>query len=225
MSSFCNVPQSALAAAAGAQCQWPRGSVVRWAAVKWPPGWSEAEFVNTLKASWNAWEAVCGFRTELVSNAKTANIVVQTRRIDGPAGVLAEAELPCGNVTSITQLGVWFDDSEQRWVDAINMSGGMIDLRRVAIHEFGHSAGMGHAPDGQRDIMAPTISDLRAPGPWSTPQMVSRYGETAGEPPDKPPDDTPDCTNCLRALTQILDSEDGKRFLRSATGLIESFTK
>lgn len=188
--SFCNVPEHVVGQANGRLCQWPRGHVVTWTVTGLLPGWTREQLVEVYGRAWLAWTSVSGLKTQFVEQVKQANIEVTSRAIDGPAGVLAEAELPCGNVTPSTRLRCWFDNREQKWVDAINVGGiGAVDLLRVAIHEFGHNLGHGHDTDGRTNsIMDPAVSHLRDPQQVDIQRQIERYGEPVAMPdPTEPP--------------------------------------
>lgn len=202
------------AQAARGQCQWPRGMVVRWTVQDPTPPFSKTQMKEILTLAWSGWEAVCGIRAQWVSQAARANVVVTHRRIDGAGGVLAEAQLPCGNAGDSTQLGVWNDTGDD-WVVSKNMDGRMIDLLRVDMHEFGHSLGLGHAPERSRNLMAPSISSIRSPqNGWDIPQSQARYGPPSETPPDEPPT-PPDVDQCVETIQKCLDGRqaaiDGNR--------------
>ena len=176
---FCRVPDLAIRSANSRLCRWPRGQKVTWTVANPVGRFSREQLQTVYQAAWDAWESVCGVATEHVTSTTSANVVITSRVIDGDGGVLAEAQLPCGAVTARTQLQVWFDLSE-RWVLTEAMPNQMIDLLRVAAHEFGHSLGIGHAPRSSENLMAPTVSHVREPMVWDIEQAVRRYGPPEG---------------------------------------------
>lgn len=183
MSVFCNVPQ----AMQGREelgtrrlFQWPRGHVITWHVDQAPRGFDRTEAQQHFKTAFDLWEAVCGVRYKFVTNARLANLFITTRRIDGPAGVLAEAELPMPGTNATSQYRVWFD--EEFWTIAENWQGaGRFPLITVAAHEFGHSSGLGHDEDGRTNaLMDPSVSNISTPQDSDIAEMVARYGEKSG---------------------------------------------
>ncbi|MEM7394147.1 MAG: matrixin family metalloprotease, partial [Verrucomicrobiota bacterium] len=72
---------------------------------------------------------------------------------DGPGGVLAYAFIP-NDVAPEPLAGNAHYDPSEGWVDFPSVAGNEIDLRSVALHEFGHSLGLGHS-EVNTAIMAP----------------------------------------------------------------------
>lgn len=206
MSSYCNTPD---VRAMGAHlCQWPRGHVLTWNFVGGIAGFSRAEVLATFSDAWKLWENVSGVRTKYDDDA---NIVITTRRIDGPAGVLAEAQLPCGSIGPDSQLHVWFDRGD-RWVNSANPPSGQMDLFRVAVHEFGHSLGIGHETSSEPAIMDPTVSHIRTLQPWDIAEVQKRYGAKSDPAPPKPePPDDPEWEWVEKHVTAV---EQGKTVTR-----------
>jgi len=181
METFCKVTESAMAA--GRMCQWPRGRVITWRIDQVPEEFSDAEYVGIVETACALWEAKSGVRLERTYNQ--SDIVLLTRRIDSEFGVLAEAELPCGNPVGRT-FRLWMDTSEQ-WVNAQNPPARSMDALRVLAHELGHSLGLGHAPQGSANLMAPSVSSIRGPQQWDVDQAVARYGLPSATPGDDDP--------------------------------------
>lgn len=187
MPGFCNVPDAITTEANRQLCHWPKGMPVRWAVEAMPHGWSLAAWIELCDASFTAWNAVCGSKFVKAKSSQRPNVIVTTRRIDGPAGVLAEAELPCGRVSEASTLRVWFDTGDS-FVSAVNPPRGKIDALAVATHEFGHTAGIGHAPNGEDAIMAAMYQPgSRSLLNWDIAQAVMRYGAPSTPPPIEPP--------------------------------------
>lgn len=181
MSRFCNVADQVTAFAGQAVCRW-RHAPITWTVVETLDGFSRDDLVSVYTEAWRDWSDACGVRIEYVADASRANIHIGARHIDRQYGTLAEAELPCGNVTPNTRLRVWFDEGEN-WVVAANPPPGKIDLMRVAIHEFGHSLGIGHNPDGIANaIMDPSVSHIRRVQAWDIAQAQARYGQPSSTP-------------------------------------------
>lgn len=189
MPGYCNVSETLANSAQANLCRWPAGMPqIRWTVVAGLPGFATQSLVQCYESAFTAWSLVCGVKFAYVPQQNSANILVGSRRIDGPAGVLAEAELPCGRITSSSQLRVWMDNSES-WVVAENAPRGKMDLLGTSAHEFGHSLGIGHNMDpNTRALMDPTKSIIRAPQNWDMMQAVMRYGTPGTAPPSKPDD-------------------------------------
>lgn len=207
MSIFCNVPMNASQRNAAGQYQgWAPGHVLTYGISQAPPGLSMPDFRDVVKANFATWQRHCGLRAEYRSNPRTANIHIYTRRIDGPEGILAQAELPQYRQAA-GQLGRWFDTQERKWVIKANPGPGEMDILRVDLHEGGHNLGLGHAPqDGSpADLMDPRVSHIREPqADWDIPQIRFRY---PGQPTPDPVDPTkPKLGGCLGLLAELLEA-------------------
>lgn len=161
---------------------WARGYRVRWGVVEGIGGFSARETVDIMRAAFDSWAAVCGFLHEYSTNSRAWNVEIRQRRIDGAFGTLAEAQLPVSSQARTNpqalRLRQWYDTSE-RWTLAEGNTGQQIDLLRTAAHETGHTIGMGHAPSGSNNLMAPSLGLLRGPGDWGKRESLRRYGEPA----------------------------------------------
>jgi hypothetical protein len=179
---FCAVPKEALRRAAEVDCQWPRGYEPTWKIESVPNGFTTETFKLACEMAWSIWEDAYNVKTHFVETG-FANWPIRSIRIDGPGGVLARQFLPCGNVGSNSVLRMEVDVSES-YVNATNPSDRMIDLVETIGHEAGHFWGLGHVESPPRDIMNPFIQrpSMRAPGPWSGPEMSKRYGAVDEEP-------------------------------------------
>ena len=99
--------------------------------------------------------------------------------------------------------------------DALTNHGNAIDFRRVAVHEFGHVAGLGH-PFNDFAIMAPFIQDtVIAPQPDDIAGMNAIYGASLAFPiPDRNGNSDEEIVHVWRASTggtraRIVDSATG----------------
>lgn len=147
-------------------------------------GIDDAAIVATVKRAWDAWHAVCGIRVAMVPDAKSADIVVMGKRLDGSGNTLAQAELPCGQHR---QRSVEVDNQEP-WVTVIDPPRYRVSLVLTLIHEFGHSLGLVHGPPG--NIMQATYdSSIKAPRAWDIAEVQSRYGAAPITPTPTDPDE------------------------------------
>ena len=138
-----------------------------------------------LKAAAGAWPKVANVRVEEVLVEEQADLVIRCVDLGGPYGVLADCELPGPKVQHMRL------DSTESWVVHLgqDVPANLIDLYRVAVHEWGHAWGMGHAPQGSPNLMSPTYSrSIWVPQGWERDQMVRGYGPPppAPEPPVVP---------------------------------------
>ena len=207
--SFCSVPEHALADAARNICQWPKGVVPTYSIAEKLDAFTDAEYLELCDEAWAPWEARSGFRVEYLDQPN-ANIILTTARIDGPFGILADMMLPCGNVTSRTQLVGRFDVGET-WVNADNPAGRMIDGIEVFRHEFGHAIGIGHWEQDDA-LMNPTISGNRRLRPWDIEQVVLRHGDPSETPG---PGGESACETMLRGMPCFATEESRKTALKA----------
>ena len=172
----------------GQVCKWPDGKVGVSLHGRLP-AISDDEFLGCIRWACTQVNAVCGaflFVAEVPGRVR-----VFVKRLDGPNGVLAQSELPCGPVTVCRQD---YDDSE-RWSSAgPPWAPGMVPLRLTFLHELLHALGVSHAPAGMTAVMAPILNTaLTTLQPWDKEQLVLRYGpKRATPPPDPRPDPVPD---------------------------------
>ena len=166
-------------------CRWPDNSVT-WCVIQELPGVPLDRLEAAITWGLDQWAKVCDIKPRKVDTARSARILVGSRRIDGPTGILAECELPCG----IPQVRLWFDVGE-RWTSDMTPQERAIVLPDVAWHELGHALGLGHAPQDTQNIMAPVYNWLVTdPGQWDIREAVVRYGRFVS-PPIVPPIPTP----------------------------------
>jgi hypothetical protein len=163
-------------------CKWPDGEIT-WDITAEINGLSRGQVQEGVTEALNRWKRVCGIRPVFTPGNPNARITIGSRGIDGPMGVLAESELPCGNVRRCRQ---WYDNGEP-W-GMFNGSGAnrLIDFIRVAMHELGHALGMGHI--GAGNLLAPTYSrNIWEAQAGDIAEMVARYGQPLPQKPDEPP--------------------------------------
>lgn len=161
-------------------CKWPDGNIT-WDIVAEIKGLTRLQVQEGITEAMNRWKKVCGIRPQFTPGNPDARIKVGSRSIDGPMGVLAESELPCGNVRQCRQ---WYDNGDPWALFDGAGNGNLIDFVRVATHELGHAFGMNHIGGG--NLLAPTYSrTIWTPQAGDIQEMQARYG-----PPDLVPPPT-----------------------------------
>lgn len=143
-------------------------------------GLTREQFDGTIRAAFDAWEAVCNVKFAEVASAALADLIIDTGRgagdnFDGPSGVLAWAFLPRPDGG---QLIMKFDLGEN-WV----VTGNGILILNVACHEFGHMLGLDHSRVSSA-LMAPIYSAGIAKPQQNddVPRIQSLFGKPAAAP-------------------------------------------
>jgi hypothetical protein len=197
----CGVPDHV---GAGRVCQWP-DTHLPYTILDLPPGVTEVELRAALQWAFSdsdGWSGVCGIEPVYEESARKARLLITTASMDGPSGVLADCMLPCGN---ISQALMRLDRSEA-WTTNLIPSQRQIVLAKVLRHEAGHGLGLGHAPDGSQNWMAPMYSsaDFQA-GAWEVSAMVRRYGRRRLKPvpPPTKPGGNVDSDSLMALLKQL----------------------
>lgn len=171
---FCGVSEEQFAIN-GVTYQWPRGSRITWGVDFSRLGTlSDMDCKDCFTAALQEISRCCDVSHAYVANARSANLLISTRRLDGAMGVLADCQIPVGNVTPDTQLLMRLDDSEG-WVISESPGPAQIDLYRVFLHEAEHGHGLGHKPANivepasspQSTAVRFAVSSRRTPGSWS----------------------------------------------------------
>lgn len=188
---FCGVTEEAFAIN-GVTYRWPRGSKLTWAIGFSSLGaLSDLDVKDVFATALKEISECCDVRHEMIGNLNAANIRVISQRLDGKSGVLADCEIPVGNVSANTSLRMRLDDSEN-WVLADNPAAGTIDLYRVVLHELLHGHGLGHKPASIQApaLIAPVYSPLlKHLQKADKDELVRRYGtpQQPPLPPEVPP--------------------------------------
>lgn len=177
--------------------QWPDPDLP-YAFESLPPGVSLEQAVAAAEWAYGrrgGWASVCGLRPRYTENARQARVLIGSRRIDGPGGVLADCYLPQPGTRQVKmQFDVgdgWAADLPQEMRDLVDAA---LELMPVALavnsravlyalvleHEGGHSIGLGHAPQNSPNVMAPAYNrnQLRF-GDWDIAEAQRRYGKPA----------------------------------------------
>jgi hypothetical protein len=176
---FCGVSEEQFAIS-GVTYAWPKNSHLTWSL-----GFSRLGTLTDLDLKGAYEEAfkeisnACAITHEYVANPRSANILVNVARLDGPSGVLADMQIPVGNVSvnSTTLLGR-IDDAEA-WGLFESPPAGKIDFYRVALHELLHAHGLGHKPANinAEALIAPMYNPrIRHLQPADKAELVRRYG-------------------------------------------------
>lgn len=189
---FCGVTHQEFAIG-GIRYQWPRNT----GKLLWSLGFSRLGELSDLDCKGAMIEAlgeisaVCNLDFEYTANDRVSHVHVIATRLDGPSGVLADMQIPVGNVSDTTQLRGRMDDGDAYGL-YVNPPSGKIDFYRVILHEWLHACGLGHQPasDGRPALIAPMYSTrIRNLQAADVGELQLRYGKREVAPP--PPPDVP----------------------------------
>lgn len=100
--------------------------------------------IEVFQGAWDRCCKVIQLDHAFTADAKTADVLIRTRPIDGSWGVLALSEYP--DPDNPVQRKQDFDSEEPFQAPAVNRW--HIDLNAVALHEVGHVLGIPHLPAG-----------------------------------------------------------------------------
>lgn len=188
-------------------CKWPMNQVTWFQAVQLAQ--LPADRVQAVFAlAHQQWADVCGIQPTNVADSSQANITARAGsgpadQLDGPGGILAYSELPCG-VAGNTQLHQVFD-ADENWVESM--------LLAVACHEIGHAYGLQHSTTG--NLMAPYYNPaITKPQAGDIQEMVARYGPPQPKPTPTPSPSPVDGEIVIPAGVQVIA---GKTFVVTIT--------
>src|SRR5262249_16265948 len=129
---FCRLPERL----DGSFCRWA-GRQIAWTITDLVPGIGEGEMRSLCTQAFGLGQAEADIEIAYTDNARTAQILIGSRWIDGPNVILAETELPCGNPD---QIHMWFDTGDT-WKTGDDQTHAIIFFL-VALHEAGHALGL-----------------------------------------------------------------------------------
>lgn len=179
---LCAVPNQL---GAGGVCKW-RKNRLTWSVTGSLPGLADSVWLDAIRLAWSYWEEVANIHAEYTENAAAADILIGTGHIDGPSGVLAWSEMPCGQ-SDPDRLNERYDTGERRWVVAVDPEPGQLDIVRVVAHELGHALGLPHFPAGSNALLAPQYStSIRRPRLLDIQAIQARYGPPVEIPAPNP---------------------------------------
>lgn len=201
---FCGVTEEQFAIN-GVTYQWPRGSKILWS-LNFPKlgTLSDMDLKDAISHALLEISGCCDFSHAYTADFDKANLQITKRNLDGAMGVLADCQIPVGNVGPGTQLLMRLDDSEG-WVISETPGQAEIDFYRVFLHEAEHGHGLGHKPSNvvEPALIAPIYSrTIRSLQQADKAELVRRYGVSAVVPPPLPPP--------AAKPVQVSVSQDGK---------------
>jgi len=158
------------------------------------PWMKRAELEAVIQRAADGWTTVCDFKAIRAANEASALWVFTVARMDGPGGVLADAQLPGGSRQQICRIDV-----------AENALSNLLEV--ILRHEIGHLMGLQHFPaNPPPELMEPTLNPKVAmPQKTEAALCVQWYGQPIAQPTPTP---TTPATDGLTCTVRLAD--DGK---------------
>ena len=175
---FCGVSEEHFAIN-GTTFQWPKGiKTLTWGVMFARLGnLSDMDMKDMLLHCFEEVATNCDLNFEYVAKADKANLYMVTEEMDGKSGVLADAQVPMGNVTQASRFRLRYDIGEA-WCISDNPPQGSIDAYRTSLHEILHLLGLGHKPVDVSlpALISPTYSrTIRNLQPVDIEELQRRY--------------------------------------------------
>ncbi len=177
-----------------------RNPECRWFLENTLPRWARDDVRAALADAAACWPKIAGVTAEEVTTPDQADLIIRCVNLGGPYGVLADCELPGPKIQHMRL------DTSEEWVVKLgaDVPKNMIDLNRVVRHEWGHFWGMGHAPQGSPNLMAPTYArTIWEPQSWEIQQMRQAYGIPKPPPAPLPPSAPKEVVIRIEGATRI----------------------
>lgn len=155
------------------------------------PGMSQASWKSVLKDALLMWTDNCGLTTDIVNNARDANLIIVSANIDGPSRVLADCELPTGIQRQPGRQLRCRVDAAESWATTVGRN--VLSAPLVLAHELGHGCGMNHIPVSVGEALLNPMYNDRLSGPTAVDvrEMVDRYGPKRTTTPPATPTPEP----------------------------------
>ncbi len=121
-----------------------------------PPTLSQAQVNAAIESAFDAWADVANISFQQTDTPGLRNSIdISFEPLDGRGDILAQAYFPDDVNSPVVAGDIQFDLSEN-WEIGNSLGRSAFDLVSVAVHEIGHSLGLGHSHD--EGVLAPTIS-------------------------------------------------------------------
>lgn len=177
---------------------------------------SQSEYEQIVEECLAHIRSVCGLRIEFQKQVRIPHILLTSKRLDGPGGVLADMQLPPHQAPNrkVPTVGLQIVgrmDTGEEWSKYEGRVQRSIDVFRVLLHELGHGLGLYHNETG-RSLMSPSIDVFREFGEYGKRELQARYGPPSVSPvPPDPGNASPQPVDICRQLLDLLQSMQFRR--------------